>query len=180
MPFAPVSSSPAPALPCPVAFFRLDVTVLVPFHLLHSGVISAFTNVLHHLHPFSPWIVHSGCSKLRHSAQRAPGCSSPFHFTKLQHFLLFPFLKTNALPMVFFCLFVCLLLLKQLCFPCLTPAFCCRVAPAPALLVPVELLHELGDGAEVGVAHLLHQHDVVAVQDLRGQERWQWLGVLGW
>lgn len=92
-PFAPVPSSPASALPCPVAFFRLSVTVLVPFRLLHSGEISASTRVLHHLHPVSPCLTHSGCSKLRHSAQRAPGC----YFTKLQHFPLFPFLQTNAL-----------------------------------------------------------------------------------
>lgn len=45
-----------------------------------------------------------------------------------------------------------------------------RELSAPALLVPVKMLHELGDSAEVRVAHLLHQCHVVALQDLWGRE----------
>lgn len=157
-PFTPAPSSPASALPCPVAFFRLSVTVLVPFRLLHSGEISASTRVLHHLHPVSPVSPTA-------AAQSSGTVPSELQAVISQSSSIFPYSP--------FC--------KQTpCFPCLTPAFCCRVAPAPALLVPVELLHELGDGAEVGVTHLLHQHHVVAAQDLQGQERWQWLGALGW
>lgn len=112
---------------------------MVPFYPMCSGGVAAFRQVLCCPYPLSsPQIIPGGF---------VSACSN----LQPQHFSPIPLSKN-----------------KPSANGRLLLAFYCSSSSVLALLVPVELLHELGDGAEVSITHLLHQHHVIAVQDLRG------------